>query len=157
MIDDKAREVLDVISNVRGAVDAQVESPPGTPSIVIHLRPDRLVQAGSQPLAVLDAIGTAYQGATVGQVFEANRVFNVAAILEPGIRQIPKAIGSLLLTNSDGAQIKLGNVADVYQRTGRYSIAHEGTRRRQAEYCNVRGRDVASFVEEAERAVREKV
>jgi Cu/Ag efflux pump CusA len=62
-----------------------------------------------------------------------------------------------LLTNSDGARIKLGDVADVYQRTGRYSIAHAGTRRRQAVYCNVRGRDVASFMEEAERAVRQKV
>ena len=81
MIDEKAREVLDVISNVRGAADAQLESPPGTPSIVVHLRPDRLVQAGLQPVTVLDAIETAYQGATVGQVFEANRVFNVAAIL----------------------------------------------------------------------------
>ena len=157
MIDDKAREVLDAISSVRGVADAQLESPPGTPSIVIRLRPDRLLQAGLQPVTVLDAIETAYQGATVGQVFEANRVFNVAAILEPGIRQIPEAIGSLLLTNPDGAHVRLADVADVYQRTGRYSIAHEGTRRRQAVYCNVRGRDVASFVDEAQRAVRQKV
>jgi CzcA family heavy metal efflux pump len=157
MIDEKAREVLDAISSVHGVADPQIESPPGTPSIVIHLRPDRLIQAGLQPVTVLDAIQTAYQGATVGQVFEANRVFNVAAILDPRIRQVPEAIGSLLLTNADGARIKLADVADVYQRTGRYSIAHEGTRRRQAVYCNVRGRDVASFVEEAERTVRQKV
>jgi Cu/Ag efflux pump CusA len=157
MIDEKAREVLEVISSVRGATDAQIESPPGTPSIVIHLRPDRLILAGLQPVTVLDAIETAYQGATVGQIFEANRIFNVAAILDPGIRQVPEAIGSLLLTNADGARIALAEVADVYQRTGRYSIAHEGTRRRQAVYCNVHGRDVASFVEEAERTVRQKV
>lgn len=157
MIDEKAREVLDVISNVRGAADTQLESPPGTPSIVVHLRPDRLVQAGLQPVTVLDAIEAAYQGAPVGQVFEANRVFTVAAILEPGIRSIPEQVGSLLLTNADGARAKLSDVADVYQRTGRYSIAHEGTRRRQAVYCNVRGRDVASFVEEAQQAVRQKV
>lgn len=73
------------------------------------------------------------------------------------IRQVPKEIESLLLTNSDGARVKLGELADIYQRTGRYSIAHEGTRRRQAVYCNVRGRDVASFVDEAERAVRDKI
>ena len=157
MIDEKAREVLDAISNVRGAADVQLESPPGTPGMVIHLRPDRLIQVGLQPVNVLDAIETAYQGATVGQVFEANRVFNVAAILDPRIRQVPEAVGSLLLTNTDGAQVKLADVADVYQRTGRYSIAHEGTRRRQAVYCNVRGRDIASFVEEAERTVRQKV
>lgn len=156
-IDQKAREVLETISRVRGAADVQLESPPGTPAIVVHLRPERLVQIGMQPVTALDAIEAAYQGATVGQVFEANRVFNVAAILDPGIRQVPEEIGSLLLSNSDGARVKLGEVADLYQRTGRYSIAHEGTRRRQAVYCNVRGRDAASFVEEAERAVRDKV
>jgi CzcA family heavy metal efflux pump len=157
VIDQKAREVLDTVTAVRGAADAQLESPPGTPGIVVHLRPERLVQFGLQPVNVLDAIEAAYQGATVGQVFEANRVFNVAVILDPRIRQVPEEVGSLLLTNSDGAQVKLGELADVYQRTGRYSIAHEGTRRRQAVYCNVRGRDVASFVEEAERAVRDKI
>lgn len=56
--------------------------------------------------------------------------------------QIPEAIAALLLTNPDGAQVALADVADVYQRTGRYSIAHEGTRRRQAVYCNLPGRDI---------------
>ena len=61
------------------------------------------------------------------------------------------------MSNSDSARIRLAEVADVEQRTTRYSIAHEGTRRRQAVYCNVRGRDLSSFVDEAERAVRSRV
>jgi Cu/Ag efflux pump CusA len=115
------------------------------------------VQFGLQPIAVLDGIESAYQGTNVGQVFEANRVFNVAVILDPRLRTIPENVGSLLLSNSDGARIRLAEVADVGQRTTRYSIAHEGTRRRQAVYCNVRGRDLSSFVQEAERTVRSKV
>jgi Cu/Ag efflux pump CusA len=157
VIDDKARDVLGVLSAVRGAADVQIESPPGTPGLFVDLRPDRLVQFGLQPTAVLDAIESAYQGTTVGQVYEANRVFNVSVILDPRLRNVPENVSSLLLSNPDGARIRLSEVADVYQRTARYSIAHEGTRRRQAVYCNVRGRDLSSFVEEAERAVRARV
>ncbi len=157
ILDEKAREVLGVLSSVRGSADLQIESPPGTPGVVVNLRPERLVQFGLQPMTVLDGIESAYQGTTVGQVFEANRVFNVAVILNPRLRASPDNVGSLLLSNSDGARIRLADVADVDQRTTRYSIAHEGTRRRQAVYCNVRGRDLASFVDDAERAVRSKV
>jgi Cu/Ag efflux pump CusA len=157
VIDEKAREVLDVLSRVRGAADVQIESPPGTPGVVVNLRPERLVQFGLQPIAVLDGIESAYQGTNVGQVFEANRVFNVAVILDPGLRTTPENVGSLLLSNSDGARVRLAEVADVDQRTIRYSIAHEGTRRRQAVFCNVRGRDLSSFVQDAERTVRSKV
>ncbi len=156
-IDEKAHEILDVLSSVHGAADVQIESPPGTPGVVVDLRPERLVQFGLQPAAVLDAVEAAYQGTTVGQVFEANRVFNVSVILDPRLRNIPEDVGSLLLSNPDGARIRLAEVAEVHQRTARYSIAHEGTRRRQAVYCNVRGRDLSSFVEEAQRAVRAKV
>lgn len=157
VIDEKAREVLDVLSRVRGAADVQIESPSGTPGVLVNLRPERLVQFGLQPLAVLDGIESAYQGTNVGQVFEANRVFNVAVILDSRLRATPDNVGSLLLSNSDGARVRLAEVADVDQRTTRYSIAHEGTRRRQAVFCNVRGRDLSSFVQEAERTVRSKV
>jgi CzcA family heavy metal efflux pump len=157
VIDEKAREVLAILSGVRGAADIQIESPPGAPGVNISLRPDRLVQFGLQPVAVLDGIESAYQGTTVGQVFEGNRVFNVAVILDPRLRSTPEDVGSLVLSNSDGARIRLAEVADVNQRTTRYSIAHEGMRRRQAVYCNVRGRDLESFVDEAGRTVQSKV
>src|SRR5262249_21362533 len=51
----------------------------------------------------------------------------------------------------------LRQLADVYETSGRYSIAHEGTRRRQAVYCNVADRDLESFVNEVERTIRTKI
>jgi CzcA family heavy metal efflux pump len=156
-IDQKAREVVGVISAIPGATDVQLEAPPGTPTLEVSLRPDRLAQVGLQPVSVLEAVEAAYQGTVVGQVFEANRVFNVAVILDDTHRSDPESVGKLLLTIPGRGHVRLNEVADVTQRTGRSSIAHEGTQRRQAVYCNVRGRDLASFVDAAQRAVREKV
>ncbi|MBI3698111.1 MAG: efflux RND transporter permease subunit, partial [Acidobacteria bacterium] len=156
-IDEKAREIAQVISGVRGAADVQVESPPGTPELIIRLQPARLKQFGFQPLNVLDAIQTAYEGQVVGQVYEANRVFDVAVILEHTIRERPEAVGSLLLHNAEGLRLPLRELAEVYETTGRYSVAHDGTRRRQAVLCNVRGRDLSSFVADAHRVVQAKV
>ncbi len=156
-IDRKAREVAKVISAVRGATDVQVESPPGAPEIVVRLRGERLKQFGFQPIPVLETIQTAYQGVQAAQTFEGNRVINVSVILEKKARDDPEAVGNLVLRNPEGLRMPLSQLADVYSRTGRYSILHDGTRRRQAVTCNVSGRDLATFVEEAKRQVRERV
>jgi len=156
-IDQKARDVLRVVGGTRGAVDAQLASPPGTPQLIIRLRPQRLLQFGFQPTNLLDAIQTAYQGATAGQIYEANRVFDVSVILPNQFRHNPEMTGSLMLQNSEGTRVPLNQLADVYETTGRYSVAHYGTRRMQEVLCNVRGRDLTSFVSEAQQSVRRKV
>lgn len=157
VIDQKAREVLQVIGSVRGAVDVQVESPPGTPEMVVRLQPAKLLQFGFQPVSLLDAIQAAYQGTVVGQAYESNRVFNIAVVLAPAVRENPEAVRSLMLQNAEGVRVPLGELADVYETTGRYSVSHEGTRRRQAVFCNVRGRDLASFVDDVQREIQGKV
>ena len=157
VIDRKAQEIARVVGDIPGAADVQVESPPGMPQLVVKLRPDRLTQFGFQPVEVLDAVQTAYQGSPVAQVFDADRVFDVAVILPPKDREDPEQIGSLLLSNGHGQRLPLRALADIYQDQGRYSILHDGTRRRQAVTCNVRGRDVASFVAEAQRKIAKSV
>lgn len=154
-LDEKAQEIQQVISGIDGAADVKVASPPGSPQVVAQLRPDRLREYGFSPVEVLDAIETAYQGTSVTQGFEANRSFDVVVILPPERRQDPEAIGGLLLRNSSGTTVRLDQLADIYPRTGRYMVSHEGSRRRQAVTCNVEGRDLAAFVAEARQKVAE--
>jgi CzcA family heavy metal efflux pump len=157
VLDRKSKEVAQALGAIRGAADVQVESPPGAPRIVIRLRPERLKQFGFRPVDAMEAVGTAYEGTPVAQTYEANRVFDVAVILDENTRQNPEAIGGLMLTNADGLRVPVGELADVFEDTGRTMILHEGTRRRQAVTCDVRGRDLTGFVEEARRAVQSKV
>ena len=156
-IDRAAQDVARVVSSVPGAVDVQVESQPGLPEMVVQLRPERLLQFGFQPVSVMDAVQTAYQGTNVAQTFEGNRVFDVTIILDDTARRNPEAAGGLMLQNLEGTRIPLRQVAEIYPTTGRYVILHEATRRRQSVSANVTGRDVSSFVAEAKQRIAKDV
>ena len=157
VLDGKANEVAAALNKVPGAADVQVAAPPGAPRVMIRLRPDRLTQFGFRPLEVLEAVRTAYQGDVVAQTYEGEKVFDVAVILEPSARQQPESIGDLLISNSQGARLPLKQLADVYLTTGRYAILHDGARRRQTITCNPAGRDVASFVADAQKQINAQV
>jgi CzcA family heavy metal efflux pump len=156
-LDRKAKEVAQVVSGIHGAASVQVEAPPGAPRIVVRLRPGSLTQFGFRPVDVLEAVGTAYEGTPVAQTYEANRVFDVAVILDERVRQNPEALGGLMLTNQDGLRVPLRQLADIFEDTGRTTILHDGTRRRQAVTCDVRGRDLTGFVEDVQRTLQSKV
>jgi CzcA family heavy metal efflux pump len=156
-LDRASKEVAQTIAGVRGAADVQVESPPGAPRVVARLIPERLKQFGFHPVNVMEAVGTAYQGTPVAQIYEGTRVFDVAVILDENARQNPEEIGGLMLTNAEGLRVPLRELATMFEDTGRTVVLHEGTRRRQAVTCDVRGRDLTGFVDEARRVVQRKV
>jgi CzcA family heavy metal efflux pump len=151
VLDAKAREVVRTLKSIPGAKDVQLKAPPGAPRMAIKLRTDRLVQFGFRPVEVLDAIQTAYQGAVVAQTFEGNRVSDVAVILDGPERRDPESIGDVQLRNAQGLRLPLHELATIYSTSGRYSILHEGARRRQTITCTPEGRDVTSFVADAKK------
>ncbi len=156
-IDRAAQQVSQVLSAIPGATDVVVESQPGLPETIVQLRPERLLQLGFEPVPVMEAVQTAYQGTRVAQTFEGNRVFDVTVILDDASRRQPEAAGNLMVYNLEGSRIPLRQIADVYPTTGRYVILHEATRRRQSVSANVSGRGVASFVDEARRKIGNEV
>ena len=156
-LDAKAQEIAKLVSSINGAADVQIESAVGTPLMLTRLKPKVLSSLGLQPVDVLETIQTAYPGTIVAQHYEGNRVFDVNVLLEEKSRKTPERIGSLTLRNVERIRIPIREVADVKQTSGRYSIVHEGARRRQAVSCNVRGRDLASFVSEAKKKINSSV
>jgi len=152
-LDAQARQIAQVLNQVKGATDVQVQSPPGTPRLIVHLRQDSLLQWGFDSVQVLEAIRTAYQGDMVSQIYEGNRMFNVAVILDPASRKNIADIGHLPLRSTNGVYVLLKELADIYEDSGRYVVLHRGARRVQAVTCNVAGRDIASFVNEAKQRI----
>ncbi|MCB9849420.1 MAG: efflux RND transporter permease subunit [Phycisphaerales bacterium] len=152
-LDATAERIAARVATVPGATDVKVVSPPGSPHYVVHLRQERLTQFGFAPVDVLASLQTAYQGTTVAQTYDGDRVFDVTVTLPPGLRQDPESIGTLLLRNTEGTFVPLAELADLEAVTGRYMIMHDGARRRQAVTCDAEHRDLASFVEDAKNAV----
>ncbi|MGA2557316.1 MAG: efflux RND transporter permease subunit, partial [Verrucomicrobiota bacterium] len=131
IIDEKAREIAQVLHAVPGGTNAQVKSPPGGPRMAVRLRTERLTQLGFRPVEVLEAVQTAFAGTIVAQVHQGSQVTDVNVILDPAERREPEQVGSLLLKNAAGLVMPLGELADVYLTTGRYTIMHDGASRRQ--------------------------
>jgi Cu/Ag efflux pump CusA len=149
VLDAKAQEIARVLNRVPGATDVQIQSPPGMPQVAIRLRKQDLERWGLDPVGVLDLIRAAYQGDTVGQGYEANRVFPVIVILSPQSRESVTQVSELPLRTPSGTYVRLSQIADIYEASGRYQILHQGARRVQSVTVNVAGRDVASFVADA--------
>ncbi len=156
-LDNLAQETSRILSKVPGAVDVQIQSPPGMPQLTIHLRKDDLQRWGFDAKDVLDAMQTAYQGTDVGQVYDGNQVFTVSTILDPKDRNSVNNVSNLLLKNSSGVYVKLSQLADVYEASGRYIILHNGARRVQTITCNVKGIDVVSFVKDAKKKIESSI
>jgi len=152
-LDQEAGEIVRVLNSVRGAAQSQVQSPPGMPQILVRLRKDEVARWGFDPLEVLDVIRTAYGSETVGQIYEGNRVYDVAVVLAPSSRPRVTEIGALPLRSPDGNYVGLRQLADISKSSGRYVILHQGARRVQTITCNVQGRAVDSFVAEAQKRI----
>jgi len=152
-LDAEAQQVARLLGTVPGATDVHIEAPPGTPEISIRLRPEALARWGLAPAEVLDAAQTAFQGMEAGQVHEGNRVFNVSVVLAPGERRGMADLQALRIRTPEGAMVRLDQVADVYAGSGRYAVLRSGGRRVQTVTSNVSGRDVASFVAEAQQLI----
>jgi CzcA family heavy metal efflux pump len=157
LLDAKAQEIRGVLAAVPGAQDVRVKAPPGAPRIGIRLRPERLTALGFRPVEVLDAVDAAYEGEVVGQAYQGSQVSDIAVILDPALRKDPETVGGLLLTSMTGVRVPLREIADIYLASSRSSILHEGARRRQTITCAPSGRDVQSFVADAQAAIAQKV
>lgn len=152
-LDATAAGVGRMLSSLDGAADVQVQAPPGSPDLVVRLRPDALLRWGLAPARVLDAVQTAYQGASAGQVYEGSQVTDIRVILEPRIRNSVEALGALPVLSPSGAHVPLRELADIFQDAGRYAVLHTGARRVQTVTANVAGRAVGDFVDEAQKRI----
>lgn len=156
-LDRDAQAVASVLASIDGATDVLVQSPPGTPQLVIRLRNERLLQWGLQPTDVLDSIRAAYESVPVTQVYDGNRVIGVSVVLAEPQRNDITQVAKLPLKNIEGRIVRLGDVADINQENGRSKILHAGAKRIQTVTANVTNRDIQQFAKEMKSRIRETV
>lgn len=157
VLDAKAQEIAQILNRIPGAIGVNVQSPPGTPQLVIRLRQDQLTRYGFEPIDILEAIQAVYQGVDVAQVFQGNRVYDVTVTLNAGNRESLTQLGTLPLRNLAGTIVPLRQLADISQSIGRYQITHTSGQRLQTVASNVRGRTVSDFVAEAQARIKREV
>jgi len=152
----KADEVVRVVSGVSGAADTKAEQVAGLPYLRIQVNRENIARYGinaSQVLDVVEAMG----GKVVGQVLEGQRRFLLQARFQQADRANVDRIKNVKVADPQGRLIPLNQLADIRVEEGPAQISRENIHRRIAVEANVRGRDIASFVRDAQQAVDTQV
>lgn len=157
----KADEVVRVLSKVRGAADAKAEQTVGLPMLRITIDRDAIARYGINAQDVLDVVETV-GGKNVGVVLEGQKRFGLQVRFAGSIRDNLDAVRDLRVAapGSGGAAghlIPLAQLASVRIEDGPAQISRDNISRRINVEANVRGRDLGSFVAEAQEAVDKAV
>ncbi len=156
-LDRDALAVASALASVPGALDVQLQAPPGTPQLTVRLRHERIAALGMNPLQVLKSVSTAYEGAVVGQIHRGAQVIDLVVVLAPEARNNIANIGALVMRNPEGRVVELREVADVQVTGGRYKVLHYGGRRVQTVTANFSGRDLDDFERRAREVIAQRV
>ncbi|MFN7805451.1 MAG: efflux RND transporter permease subunit [Planctomycetaceae bacterium] len=152
----KANELQQALASVPGCTDLSIEQVTGQPIVRITLKPEELARYGFSTRSVLDLV-EAIGAKAVGDVVEGQLRFPMVARLPDEYRTDPQAIGAIPLTAPGGEQVPLSRLADIRRFNGPKMITREWSKRRITVQCNVRGRDVGSFVKECQQRIAETV
>jgi len=157
VLDRKAEEIGHVMEGIPGIADLQVEQTTGIPQIVVELRRDRLARHGIAVGDVAELIETALNGVEVTDVIEPDRMTSVLLRLSEKYRRDAAAIEDLQVDTPAGHPVPLSDLADIRREDGPQTIFRENLLRRKIILCNVVGRDIGRFVEEATAEINRQV
>jgi cobalt-zinc-cadmium resistance protein CzcA len=149
-------EVQQVLLDTPGASEISGEQLTGQPMLEVAVRPDAIAHYGiptQDVLTMVEAVGNR----KVGEIRQGQRRFPLAVRLPDAQRSDPDALAATLLPTEAGAVVRMDQVAQLARTEGPSTIQREWSRRRITVQCNVRGRDVAGFVEEAKDRIAEQV
>ncbi len=156
-LDRDARKIAALVSEVRGAEDVLLQSPPGTPQAVIRIRPEKLAEWGLKTVDVLAALRASYEGVPVAQVYLGNHVVDMTVVLEEEARDDIGDIKNIPFFNPDGKLLHLKDIAFITQENGRSKILHAGAKRIQTITANAVGRDIANFNDDIRKRIKSKI
>jgi cobalt-zinc-cadmium resistance protein CzcA len=151
-----AYEVEKGLGAIPGVGEVTGEQLTGQPVLQVKVDPQAIARYGvptRNVLNVVEAVGTK----RVGEVREGQRRFPLVVRLPDRQRTDPEALAATLIPTATGSVLPLNQVAQVVETEGPAAINREWGRRRVTVQCNVRGRDVASFVAEAQKKIAAQV
>ncbi|RFD25860.1 CusA/CzcA family heavy metal efflux RND transporter [Pseudomonas sp. GL93] len=165
VLNTTAGEIAETLQKLNGASEVKVEQTSGLPVLTINIDRDKAARFGLNVGDVQDTIAVAVGGRQAGTLYEGDRRFDMVVRLSDTLRTDIDGLSRLLipvpaLASSTSGQlgfIALSQVASLDLVLGPNQISRENGKRLVIVSANVRGRDIGSFVEEAEAAITTQV
>ncbi len=157
LIRETAEDVLAVVQQIPGSADARLEQVSDMPMLTVEPNRMALSRYGLSVDALQDIVSTAIGGAMAGLIYEGDRRFKLLIRLPENIRQDISGLSDLPIELPNGSYVPLSEVADIVLNQAPSQISRENAKRRVVVSSNVRGRDLGSFVTEAQQRIAEQV
>jgi cobalt-zinc-cadmium resistance protein CzcA len=151
VLEQMADRALRIVNSVPGAADTQAEVISGVAELRVQVDRAALARYGLNVTDVQELLDSTTGGLQVSEMIEGQRRFPVSVRLPERYRTDLQALGNLLLQAPGGERVRLREVADIRQVRGPEVVSRENAQRRIVVQANVRGRDLGSFVDEAQR------
>jgi heavy metal efflux system protein len=157
VLSQKAEQIKEAISTVRGIEDLGVFQILGQPNVNIQVDRDKISRYGLNISDVQDVIETAIGGKAASQVIDGEKRFDIVVRYQPQYRASIDQIRRIMVLTPDGYRIPLEELADIKIDDGASMIYRQSNSRFIAVKFSVRGRDLGSTIEEAQLKVKRKV
>ena len=157
VIERIASEARDILEKVPGAADVEFDALGKSPLLEIVPKREAMSQYNLHAAELNRVVTAALAGQEVGKLIEGNRRFDIVIRLSEELREKIDDLKRLPVRVDDGGLLTLGQVADFRVVEQVAAIAREFSQRRAAIMVNLRGRDVESFVLEAQKKITEQI
>jgi len=166
VMEETAKSIASVLSNIPGGEDVKVEQTSGLPILTVHIDREKIARLGVNVSDVQDAVAIALNGREAGTLFEGDRRFDIVVRLPENLRSDIRAIGQLpirlpmqaaLNTESAKRYLLLGEVTTLELAPGPNQFSRENGKRLVVITANVRQRDIGSYIAEAQQRVQQEV
>jgi cobalt-zinc-cadmium resistance protein CzcA len=152
-----ANAIREVLEQIDGASDIQVEQVTGLPMLSVIPKRLALARYGLTVAELQDTVATAIGGENAGLIFEGDRRFNIVVRLPEIIRRDVNKLSELPIALAAGGYVPLSEVATLDIAPAPNQISRENGKRRIVVTANVRGKDLGSFVKEVKAKINTDV
>jgi cobalt-zinc-cadmium resistance protein CzcA len=157
VLNGRIEEIRNVLADIPGVADLQIEQTTGVPQLIIRLRREKLALYGISVAQAAETVETAFNGLEVTDVYEPDRVTSLLIRLPEEYRKDEAAVGNLLVSAPEGERIPLSEIAEITRGQGPQTIFRENLMRRKIILCNIVKRDIGSFVAEARQKIDKEI
>lgn len=164
VLNKTSEEISSMLQKIPGASEVKVEQTTGLPMLTVNIDRQKASRYGLNVADIQDAVATAIGGREAGTLFEGDRRFDILVRLPESLRNdvesmkrlpipLPRGTGGTGSAEGRTNFIQLAEVASFELAPGPNQVSRENGKRRIVVSANVRGRDVGSFVADAEAAL----
>ena len=148
-----ASEAREIVEKIPGAADVEFDAAGKAPVFQVVMNRPAMKKYHVHAADVNKVVATVFAGREAGVIVDGNRRYPIITRLSDEARADFSRIGNLSVRTADGGLVTLGQVADLVTTESVNTISREAFQRRMAIMVNLRGRDVQSFVEEAQQKI----